>query len=147
MKHRTVSELLRDQVSVQLPPEATVREAARLMAERRVGAVLVTEAGRLAGIFTERDLLNRVVAVGLDPDATALAAVMTRDPATIEDGTAIIEALRAMQSGGFRHLPVLRRGRVVGILSLRDFAASDLTEIEHEYDLERAIAEGGRPGR
>jgi len=144
MRQRTVSELVRHQVLLQLPPEASVREAVRLMAERRVGAVLVTRSGRLAGIFTERDMMNRVAAEGRDPDRTRLADVMTPDPRTIEDNVRTIEALRAMQAGGFRHLPVTHAGALAGILSLRDFASVEIAEIEREGDFERAIAEGGR---
>lgn len=144
MKHRIVAEMVRDQVVVELPPEATAREAARVMADRRIGAVLVTQHGRLAGIFTERDMVARIVAIGLDPDRTTLADVMTRHPAAIEQSAPIAEALRTMQQGGFRHLPVTRSGRLAGILSLRDFTSSDLLEIEKAQDLERAIAEGGR---
>jgi len=144
MKHRTVSDLVGDQDLVQLPPEAMVREAVRLMAERRVGAVLVTQGGRLVGIFTERDMLNRVVAEGRDPDATALAAVMTSDPRTVEADTPALAALRVMRSGYFRHLPVTRHGRLSGIVSLRDFAGKELEEVEREGALGRAFAEGGR---
>jgi CBS domain-containing protein len=144
MKHRTVSELVRDQVLVELPPEATVREAARLMSERRVGAVLVTREGALAGIFTERDLMTRIAAAGLDPNRVKLSEVMTSKPQTVEVTASTTEALRIMQSGGFRHLPVTRSGKIVAVLSLRDFASSDLMEIERGQDLERAIAEGGR---
>jgi CBS domain-containing protein len=142
--HRTVAELVRDQAVVQLPPESTVREAARLMAARRIGAILVTRSGRLAGIFTERDMVNRVAAEGRDPDTTRLAEVMTPDPRTVESDARTVEALRLMQIGGFRHLPVMRRGKLEGILSLRDFASMELAELERQGDLERAIAEGGR---
>jgi CBS domain-containing protein len=136
---------VRNQVLVQLAPEASVRESVRLMAERHIGAVVVMKEGRLAGIFTERDMLNRVAAEGRNPDTTLLSDVMTRDPRTIEDSARSIEALRAMQNGGFRHLPVTRRGKLAGILSLRDFASVELAEIEREGDFERAIAEGGAP--
>ena len=145
MKHRSVSEMVRDQVVIALPPDVTAREAARVMANRRIGAVLITQDGLLLGIFTERDMVARVVALGLDPDKTELSAVMTPKPRTIDQGASTAEALRTMQQGGFRHLPVTKRGRIAGILSLRDFASSDLLEIERAQDLERAIAEGGRP--
>jgi len=145
MKHRSVSEMVRDQVVIALPPDVTAREAAGVMANRRIGAVLITQDGLLLGIFTERDMVARVVALGLDPDKTELSAVMTPKPRTVDQGASTAEALRTMQQGGFRHLPVTKRGRIAGILSLRDFASSDLLEIERAQDLERAIAEGGRP--
>lgn len=143
MKHRTVSELVRNQVVVALPPDATVREAVKLMAERRIGAILVTESGRLSGIFTERDMVSRVAAPGKDPDRTALAAVMTQRPYTISADAPTVDALRIMLAGGFRHLPVMRNSRLVGVLSLRDFASADLVEAERADDLGRAVAEGG----
>lgn len=143
MKHRTVSEFVRDQVVAELPPSATVREAVKVMADRHIGAVMVTETGHLSGIFTERDMVSRVAAPGKDPDRTTLAAVMTGHPQTIAADASTIDALRVMQAGGFRHLPVVHHGRLVGVLSLRDFAGTDLIEIERASDIERAVAEGG----
>lgn len=86
MKHRSVSEMVRDQVVISLPPDATAREAARVMADRRIGAVLITQDGLLLGIFTERDMVARVVALGRDPDHTELSAVMTAKPRTVDHG-------------------------------------------------------------
>lgn len=142
-RSRTVSDLIGQQELAQLPPHAAVREAVRLMAERRIGAILVMEAGGLAGIFTERDIVNRVVAAGRDPDGTELAEVMTPNPRTIESAAPALTALRVMQNGQFRHLPVMRNGRLSGILSLRDFASSEYAAIEREHEFEMAIAEGG----
>ncbi len=147
MRRRTVLDLIGRQELAELPPDAAVRDAVRLMAERRIGAVLVTEGGGLAGIFTERDMVNRVVAVGRDPDATLLGEVMTPNPRTIDSGAPALEALRIMQNGQFRHLPVMRGGRLAGMLSLRDFAGAEFAEMEREHEFERAIAEGGRAGR
>ena len=144
MRHRTVSDLVGTQVLVQLPPGAAVREAVRLMAERHIGAVLVTESGRLVGIFTERDMVNRVAAEGCNLDATTLDSVMTKNPRTVEADSPALSALRLMQLGHFRHLPVTRKGRLSGIVSLRDFAGNELAEVEREGDLGRAFAEGGR---
>ncbi|HSE79124.1 MAG TPA: CBS domain-containing protein, partial [Alphaproteobacteria bacterium] len=106
MVRRLIPDVVQNQDLLKLPGSATVREAARRMKSRRVGAVLVIDADdRLAGIFTERDMVNRVVAEGRDPDATALTEVMTPRPSTIGPDASAIEALRMMNDGGFRHLP------------------------------------------
>ena len=101
-----------------IEPDAKLGEAARRMTERGVGAVLVFDGERLAGILTERDLL-KAVATGYRDDAS-VAQWMTRNPDTIEADDATEHAAALMIHGGFRHLPVLEEGRVVGILSIRD---------------------------
>jgi CBS domain-containing protein len=99
-------------------PELRLVEAARRMESRHVGAVLVLDHGRLAGILTERDLL-RAVASGLEPDAV-VADWMTAHPETIAPDDSTQHAAVLMIHGGFRHLPVVEGGNVVGILSIRD---------------------------
>ncbi len=117
---------------VSASPETTVIEAARQMAQSSVGAVLVCDADRLVGIFTERDVLYRVVARGLDPARTKLAQVMTRDPYVIEPRTPLGYALILMQEKGFRHLPVLEHGKPVGVVSARTAMDPDLEEFRSE---------------
>jgi len=131
MQRRIVPDLVRDQTLVSLPPSATVLDAARIMAERHIGAVLVAVDGRLQGIFTERDVLSRVVAAGLDPNDTALGGVMTPNPDTVAPNDSAFEALRQMSERGYRHLPVVDGERIVGIVSIRDIYAAvnkDLAE-------------------
>ena len=101
-----------------IEPDADLGEAARRMATRGVGAVVVMEGERLAGILTERDLL-KAVGAGLRPDAR-VSEWMTRHPETIESGDSTDHAAALMIHGGFRHLPVVDEGTVVGILSIRD---------------------------
>ncbi len=101
-----------------IEPDAQLVEATRRMASRGVGAVVVLEGERLAGILTERDLL-KAVAGGLRPDAR-VSEWMTRHPETVESGDETDHAAALMIHGGFRHLPVVDEGRVVGILSIRD---------------------------
>ncbi len=125
MSQRSIAQLIKRQV-IHLTPSASVREAARLMSENHIGALLVMEEGRLAGIFTERDALNRVLAEGLDPDSTLLSEVMTRDPVTLSPQSAATQALRLMGEIGFRHLPVVEDDEVYGIISLRDFVGVEL---------------------
>ena len=97
---------------------ASLAEAARRMASRGVGAVVVLEGGRLAGILTERDVL-KAVAEGFREDAS-VADRMTRHPETVESGDATDHAAALMIHGGFRHLPVVDGDEIVGILSIRD---------------------------
>ena len=99
-------------------PDARLAEAARRMAQRGVGAVLVLEGERLAGILTERDLL-KAVAAGFTEEAR-VSEWMTRQPETVEPDETTDQAASLMIHGGFRHLPVVEGGRVIGILSIRD---------------------------
>jgi len=124
MSVRSVGVLLRDQETFSLGPQATVQEAAVMMAAHRVGAIPVIEdSGRLVGLFTERDLLNRVVAKGLLPGDLRLTEVMTADPITVSAEASLVTSLRLMFDHRFRHLPVLEGERVIGVLSCRDIPA------------------------
>jgi CBS domain-containing protein len=137
MERRIVPDVIGQQQLVMLPSSATVREAAICMSDRQVGAVLITRDGALEGIFTERDLLHRVVAPGRDPDATRLVEVMTKNPDTIEHDDYAIEALSLMSERGYRHLPVLDNGRLVGIVSRRDFLGEEIILVEEEFGHEQ----------
>ena len=86
------------------------------MASKNVGAVLVVEREGLVGIFSERDVVFRVIAKGLDPKTTLLAEVMTAEPKTLEPGKSYGHALLLMQEHGFRHVPVVENGRPIGIV-------------------------------
>ena len=105
---RKMSDIVRNQDPVTLPPSATVREACRYMRDRRVGAVVVTEGDhRLLGIFTGRDAVHRVLAEGRSAARTKLAEVMTPEPDTMPPSKTAIEALRLMEHGRYRHMPVV----------------------------------------
>jgi CBS domain-containing protein len=133
---RKMSDIARSQEPLTLPPGATVREACRRMRERRVGAVLVTEDDRrLVGIFTGRDAVHRVLAEGKSATRTVLSAVMTRDPISIPPGKTAIEALRLMEDGRYRHLPIVEGGKVVGIVSRFDFSGLELDRLDEETGL------------
>jgi len=111
----------------------TVRAASRLMAEKRIGALLVLEKGLIAGIFTERDALNKILAAGLDPDTTRLEQVMVRNPQTIRADKPLAYALHMMAEGGFRHVPVVDAdGLPVGMVSARDALGQDLVDLERD---------------
>jgi CBS domain-containing protein len=110
------------------PPTMSVREASEMMAKKQVGAVLVVEQGRLLGIFSERDAVFRVIARGLDPQATKLVQVMTREPKTVKPSNTFGYAMTLMHENGFRHLPVIEDGKPIGIVSARSALDPDLEE-------------------
>lgn len=134
MRDRPVSDVIRHRRPVTLHPAATVREAGERMRDERVGAVLVTdEEDRLLGIFSGRDAICRVLAQAKDVGGTRLSEVMTRGPATLPPGASAMDALRLMQDGGFRHVPITTEGgRVVGVVSRGDFLALEHTRLEDE---------------
>jgi CBS domain-containing protein len=133
---RKIFDIVRDQNPLTLPLAATVKEACRCMRERRVGAVLVTEGDRqLVGIFTGRDAVHRVLAEGKSAARTALSAVMTPNPTTMPSGRTAIDALRLMEDGRYRHVPVVDDGRVVGIVSRFDFSGLELDRLDEETGL------------
>lgn len=138
--NRRIEFIVKSQDPLVLPPEDDVQHACQCMCERRVGAVLVADADRhLAGIFTGRDAV-RVLAEGRNAAETTLASVMTRDPEAIAPERTAIEALRAMSDGGYRHLPVVKEGRIVGIVSRGDFQGLELDRLESETGLWERIA-------
>ena len=114
------------------PPDTTVGEASRLMARRKVGAVMVTRQDKLIGIFTERDVVFRVIAQGRDAQNTPLVDVMTPSPMTIDPGKSFGLALALMQKNGFRHMPVTENGIPVGVVSARNALDPDLEEFAAE---------------
>jgi CBS domain-containing protein len=119
---------------VMIPAATTVAEAARQMRDANTGAAIVLEGTRLAGIFTERDALFRVLAVARDPRVTPVALVMTRDPQTIHPDKPVDEALRMMHEGRFRNVPVVEDGRPLGMVSVRDALDPELAELRHILD-------------
>ena len=138
---RKMSDLVRDQNPLILSPNATVREAARHMRERRVGAVLVADDDhKLLGIFTGRDAIARVLADGKEAAATTLADVMTADPARLTPQHNAIEALRLMQDCRCRHMPIVENGRVIGIVSHGDFRGQEQDRLDEETGLWERIA-------
>src|SRR5262249_287455 len=132
MRRRIIPDVVHEQNILSLGLEATVAHACSAMKRRHVGSLLVMDQGRLCGIFPERDVVNRVVAEGLDPHKTMLSIVMTRNPDTIAPNSSPMDALRMMHDRGYRHLPVIAGERVVGIVSRRDFLGDEKTQLEEE---------------
>ena len=102
-------------------PSTTVGEAISLMAQNRIGSALVMEGGKLIGIFTERDTV-RAISQSHDAPDHEISSWMTRDPKTVSPDVEVDTALRTMLDNGFRHLPVVEGGEVIGMVSMRDLA-------------------------
>jgi CBS domain-containing protein len=131
-----MSDIVRNQNPLMLPPAATVRYACQCMRERKVGAVLVTDQeGHLVGIFTGRDAIGRVIAEGMDSEATTLGDVMTPNPRTVPPKCSAIEVLRHMFDLGCRHIPILENDRVIGVVSKADFRGVEVDRLDEETGL------------
>ena len=133
-----ICDLIKDQETYQAEVGHTVLETVRAMVERNIGAVPVIHGGKLVGIFSERDLMRRVVAEGLDPRSTCMAEVMTDDPLAVGTGEDLETCMALMRRHGFRHLPVCHEGQLVGMVSLRDILLHDLNEKDDEVRMMRA---------
>ena len=114
-----------------LPPTARVLAAAQLMNDRQIGSVLVAEGERLVGIFTERDVLRRIVAEQLDPATTVLHEVMTTPVACGTPETTLDELRRVMRDQRIRHIPIVDNDRVIGMISI-----GDLNKVEHDTQVQ-----------
>ena len=133
-----VYDLINNQETYRADGAQTVLEIAQAMVARNIGAVPVVRDGLLVGIFSERDLMKRVVAEGLDPRAVRLDQVMTEDPLSVGPEETVDNCMFLMRRHGFRHMPVCDGGRLLGIISLRDLLLHDLTEKDHEVRMMRA---------
>jgi CBS domain-containing protein len=132
MTNRKLALIVKDQDPLTMAASETVRLACQCMWERRVGAVLVTDENqRLVGIFTGRDAV-RALAEGKNPAETTLAAAMTGNPETIGPQRTAIDALNAMSDGGYRHLPIVADGKILGVVSRGDFKGLELDNLETE---------------
>jgi CBS domain-containing protein len=123
----------------------TVFEVARMMVENNIGAVPVLADNKLVGIFSERDLMRRVVVEGIDPHTARVGEVMTPNPQVVSPEQETEECLRIMRDHGFRHLPICHDGEVKGMVSLRDILLRDLVDKDDEVRMMRAYITAG-PG-
>ena len=135
MLRKIIPDVIREQKVDWVEGHATVRGACELMRKHNVGAVPIIENQVIKGILTVNDITYRVVAEGLDPDRTLVREVMTPDPDTIRPDTHAIEALRLMHDGGYRHLPVVADGRLLAMVSRRDFFGMEKARIDDETAL------------
>ena len=132
MPHRSVRDVIANQRPLTAPGNTTIVAAARLMKKHGSGALMIVEDGQLAGIFTERDAVFRVLAESRDPKATRVADIMTPKPKTIGPDKAVGRALLMMYDGGFHHVPVVERGKPLGMISARDALGPELQEFQGE---------------
>ena len=128
----TLRELVNDRKVYSVEATRTVLEAARYMMELNIGAVPVLRNGDLVGILSERDIMNRVVAVGRTPGTTAVSEVMTANPRTVSADESIDECLFIMREFGFRHVPIVDGKEVKGLVSVRDLLLRQAAEIERQ---------------
>ncbi len=128
----TLRDLIKDRKVYSINAGNTVLEAARFMMEHNIGALPVLRDGELAGIFSERDLMNRVVAVGRTPGMTAVSEVMTPNPRAVPVDETVEECLFIMREFGFRHLPIVDGRELKGLVSLRDILMRRAAEIESQ---------------
>ncbi len=125
-------DLVKDRKLYSVQASHTVLEAARYMMEHNIGAVPVLRNGGLAGILSERDIMNRVVAIGRMPGTTAVSEVMTANPRAVAADESIDECLFIMREFGFRHLPVMDGTQLKGVVSLRDVLMQHAAELERQ---------------
>ena len=125
---RTIRNIVQDQDILTAPAKTCVADAARMMKQHKVGAILVVDEDKLVGIFTERDGLYRVVAEQRDVRKTVLAEVMTANPQSVHPDEPFPRALHMMHAGGFRHVPVVENGTPIGIVSARDALGPELED-------------------
>src|SRR5271167_4591858 len=133
-----ICDLLRNQVTISAEAQQTVLDVARMMVEHNIGAVPVLQDGRLTGIFSERDLMIRVVVDGKDPARTLVSQVMTEDPLTVAPNDPLETCMTLMRRHGFRHLPVCAGRELKGVISLRDILLHNLDEKDDEVRMMRA---------
>jgi len=133
-----VYDLINTQTTHRADANETVLHVAQAMVERNIGAVPVLRDGRLVGIFSERDLMKRVVVEGRDPRTTRVDEVMTEDPLTVTPDESLETCMVLMRRHGFRHLLVCQGNELRGIVSLRDILLHDLNDKDHEVRMMRA---------
>jgi len=133
-----IYDLISNQDTYRADESQTVLEVVQAMVARNIGAVPVLRDGLLVGIFSERDLMKRVVAEGRDTRSTRVDEVMTQDPLTVSPDETVENCMMLMRRHSFRHLPVCDGKRLLAVVSLRDLLLHDLTEKDHEVRMMRA---------
>ena len=141
MSHVSIRSVIQNKRFLSAPSSTTVFDAARLMKEHTMDALLVCDKQHLVGVLTERDIVFRVTAEARNPATTSLAQVMTPEPQTIAPDKPLGHALHMMYEGGFRHVPVVEHGKAIGMLSVRDALGPELKEFVSEMDEREHIAE------
>jgi len=122
---KQIGEVIEGRPLFHVVPSDSVRSVARRMSDKNIGCIAVIDAGRLVGIFSERDVLTRVVAEGRNPDDTPVETVMTKEIIVADPSEGVNDALQKMRERNFRHLPVVKGGNLIGMISIRDLLQVD----------------------
>ncbi len=138
-----IYDLIKDQDTYRADVSQTVSELAKAMVDRNIGAVPVLRNGELVGIFSERDLMKKVVVERRDPETTLVGEVMTEDPLTVGPTENLETCMMLMRRHSFRHLPICDGKLLKGVVSLRDIMLHDLTDKEHDIRMMRAYIQAG----
>ena len=138
VKEKTLHEVVAGRPVLSVEVDASVQQAAQIMKEYCVGAILVQDDGRLRGIFTERDMVFRVAAEGLAPASTPISQVMSAQLVLGHPQETHVVALTRMAAAGVRHLPVVEDSRVVGLVSRRQLMALDIALMDADIDRREA---------
>ena len=137
-----VQDIVQDRELYYVEEHQTVAAVARKMAELHVGAIIVLSGQQLRGVFSERDLMKRVVLEKLDPEQTLVRSVMSIDISTVDESATLEVAMEAMQQHNCRHLPVTRGGSVISFLSMRDLMNYELARKTEELHHMQAYIHG-----
>ncbi len=140
-----IYDLVKDRPTQSIRTDQTVLEAARWMVEHNIGALPVLDAGKLVGIFSERDIMKRVVAESRDPARTRVAEVMTANVVVVSPEDDLESCMLMMKQHGFRHLPISRDQKLIGLVSLRDVLLHSVNEKDGEVRMMRQYI-GSAPG-
>jgi CBS domain-containing protein len=127
-----IRHVIRPHRLVTASPAASVLEVARIMTDARIGAVPIVEGERIVGIFSERDLMTRIVVAGRDPQRVPVSEAMTHEVLTATPDDTRSECLERMRAARCRHLPVLERGRLIAVLSMRELLRDEIEEQDEE---------------
>jgi len=127
-----VKDLIKNRQTYTVQDNVTVLEVAKFLVEHNIGAVPVLHDKKLVGIFSERDIMKRVVAEGRDPRTTKVSDIMTKDPATVTPESTVEECMVLMRDHNCRHLPICQDNALWGLISLRDVLAHEVQEKEEE---------------
>lgn len=141
MRATSVRQIIERERLVECSPGVSVKDAVARMCEHCCGSIVLKDDGRIVGIFTERDLMRRVVHAGLDPAETPVGAVMTPDPDTIDAEAPVMDAIRAMDECSYRYLPVIENGACVGVISTRHLPFSEVIAMAPELEARHRLAE------
>ncbi|MDO8644283.1 MAG: CBS domain-containing protein [bacterium] len=131
----SIGKIFGKQTIFSVTPDISVAEAAKKMLDKKVGSILVMEHEKLAGIFTERDLLNKVIAAGLDPKTVPISQVMSREVCAINTDETISDCYERMHKTHCRHLPIFEKGKLVGMVTMRDLLEKMMDEIDDENQI------------